>query len=201
MAGKMLTELQSINSVKYGRYADIGWLYLHTISDTIDWKPDLQKNGMLLLSAIADSSYLYSGMAETLYEYAFDTILPKYTPEFEDIITPKNLITEQEFPEINSDLFEVYPNPTSDYINVRLNADVYTDDVKEYFNSYGTKYGTECLKLNINLYDINSRLLESKNYCIDEEIKMNLENYISGTYLIEIRNCFDKIVLRKIIKI
>ena len=201
MAGKMLTELQSINSVKYGRYADIGWLYLHTISDTVDWKPDLQKNEMLLLSAIADSSYLYSGMAETLYEYAFDTILPKYTPDFEDILTPKNLIIEQEPIEVNSNLFEVYPNPTSDYVNVRLNADVYTDDVKEYFNNYGTKYGTECLKLNINIYDINSHLLESKNYYIDEEIKLNLKNYISGTYLIEIRNCFDKIVLRKIIKI
>lgn len=201
MAGKMITELQSINSTKYGRYADIGWLYLHTISDTVDWKPDLQKNEMLLLSAIADSSYLYSGMAEMLYEYAFDTILPKYTPDFEDIFTQKNLIIEQEPTEINSNLFEVYPNPTSDYVNVRLNADVYTDDVKDYFNNYGTKYGTECLKLNINLYDINSRLLESKNYYIDEEIKLNLKNYISGTYLIEIRNCFDKIVLRKIVKI
>ena len=143
---------------------------------------------MLLLSAIADSSYLYSGMAETLYEYAFDTILPKYTPDFEDILTPKNLIIEQEPIEVNSNLFEVYPNPTSDYINVRLNADVYTDDVKEYFNSYGTKYGTECLKLNINLYDINSRLLESKNYYIDEEININLKDYISGTYIIEIKN-------------
>ena len=201
MAGKMLTELQSINSTKYGRYADIGWLYLHTISDTVDWKPDLQKNEMLLLSAIADSSYLYSGMAETLYEYAFDTILPKYTPDFEDILTPKNLIAEQESLEINSDLFEIYPNPTSDYVNVRLNTDVYTEDVKEYFSNYGTKYGTECLRLSINLYDINSRLLESKNYYIDEEIKLNLKNYISGTYLIEIRNCFDKIVLRKIVKI
>ncbi|MBQ6276059.1 MAG: hypothetical protein IJK62_05065 [Bacteroidales bacterium] len=201
MAGKMLTELQSISSAKYGRYADIGWLYLHTISDTVDWKPDLRKNEMLLLSAIADSSYLYSGMAETLYEYAFDTILPKYTPDFENIITPKNLVTEQEPLEINSDLFEIYPNPTSDYVNIRLNADVYTDDVKDYFSNYGTKYGTECLKLNINLYDINSRLLESKNYYIDEEIKLNFKNYISGTYLIEIRNCFDKIVLRKIVKI
>lgn len=201
MAGKMLTELQSINNAKYGRYADIGWLYLHTISDTVDWKPDLQKNEILLLSAIADSSYLYSGMAETLYEYAFDTILPKYTPDFEDILTPKNLVAEQEPLEINSDLFEIYPNPTSDYVNVRLNADVYTDEVKDYFNNYGTKYGTECMKLSINLYDINSRLLESMNYYIDEEIKLNLKNYISGTYLIEIRNCFDKIVLRKIIKI
>ena len=201
MAGKMLTELQSINSVKYGRYADIGWLYLHTISDTVDWKPDLQKNEMLLLSAIADSSYLYSGMAETLYEYAFDTILPKYTPDFEDILTPKNLIIEQEPIEVNSNLFEVYPNPTSDYVNVRLNADVYTDDVKEYFNKYGTKYGTECLKLSISLYDINSRLLEIKNCYIDKEININLKDYVSGTYLIEIKNCFDKVVVRKIIKI
>lgn len=156
---------------------------------------------MLLLSAIADSSYLYSGMAETLYEYAFDTILPKYTPDFEDILTPKNLIIEQEPIEVNSNLFEVYPNPTSDYVNVRLNADVYTDDVKEYFSNYGTNYGTECLRLSINLYDINSRLLESKNYYIDEEININLKDYISGTYIIEIKNCFDKVVVRKIVKI
>ncbi|MBO4615349.1 MAG: T9SS type A sorting domain-containing protein [Bacteroidales bacterium] len=156
---------------------------------------------MLLLSAIADSSYLYSGMAETLYEYAFDTILPKYTPEFDEIIAPKNLITEQESLEINSDLFEIYPNPTPDHVNVRLNADVYTEDVKEYFSNYGIKYGTECLKLDINLYDINSRLLESKNYYIDEEININLKDYISGTYIIEIKNCFDKVVVRKIVKI
>ena len=201
MAGKMLTELHSTDNTKYGKYADIGWLYLHTISDTIDWKPDLQKNEMLLLSAIADSSYLYSGMAEMLYEYAFDTILPKYTPDFEDILAPKNLISEEEFLEINSDLFEIYPNPTSDYVNVRLNADVYTDDVKEYFNNYGTKYGTECLKLSISLYDINSRLLEIKNCYIDKEININLKDYVSGTYIIEIKNCFDKVVVRKIVKI
>lgn len=201
MAGKMLTELQSINSTKYGRYADIGWLYLHTISDTVDWKPDLQKNEMLLLSAIADSSYLYSGMAETLYEYAFDTILPKYTPEFEDVITPKKVMTEEINNDIFSDLFDIYPNPTSDDVYIKINANFYSEEVMEYFSTYGIGYGPECLIIRLNLYDIEGHLLYSDNRYIDENMSINLKDYVSGTYMLEIRNCFDKVVLKKIIKL
>ena len=201
MAGKMLTELQSSDNTKYGRYADIGWLYLHTISDTVDWKPDLQKNEMLLLSAIADSSYLYSGMAETLYEYAFDTILPKYTPEFEDVITPKKVMTEEINNDIFSDLFDIYPNPTSDDVYIKINANFYSEEVKEYFSTYGIVYGPECLIIRLNLYDIEGHLLYSDNRYIDENMSINLKDYVSGTYMLEIRNCFDKVVLKKIIKL
>lgn len=45
--------------------------------------------GEIGVNHIADNNYLYSGLAKTLYEYAFDTILPKYTPLFEDELFSK----------------------------------------------------------------------------------------------------------------
>ena len=37
-------------------------------------------------------------------------------------------------------------------------------------------------------------------YC-NQNIEFNIDSYVPGTYIIEIKNCFDKVVVRKIVKI
>ena len=164
-------------------------------------KEMLKAHQSQLENLIADDNYLYSGIATALYEYAFDTILPKYTPEFEDVITPKKVMTEEINNDIFSDLFDIYPNPTSDDVYIKINANFYSEEVKEYFSTYGIGYGSECLKIRLNLYDIEGHLLYSDNRYIDENMCINLKDYVFGTYMLEVRNCFDKVVIKKIIKL
>ncbi|MBR4583274.1 MAG: T9SS type A sorting domain-containing protein [Bacteroidales bacterium] len=197
MAGKMLTELQSINSVKYGRYADIGWLYLHTISDTIDRKPDLQKNEMLLLSAIADNSYLYSGKAMTLYKFAFDTILPDYTPMFEDVIAPKSKSVEA--PQLPN-IFTVYPNPTTGLVTVIIDRDDINDEMIEFLEHYGMQDIEDCENVTVSILDINGRMLQTQEFNYEDEITLNIGDYVPGAYIVEIRSCFSDVFSTKIIK-
>ena len=197
MAGKMLTELQSINSVKYGRYADIGWLYLHTISDTIDRKPDLQKNEMLLLYAIADNSYLYSGKAMTLYKFAFDTILPDYTPMFEDVIAPKSKSVEA--PQLPN-IFTVYPNPTTGLVTVIIDRDDINDEMIEFLEQYGMQDIEDCENVTVSILDINGRMLQTQEFNYEDEITLNIGDYVPGAYIVEIRSCFSDVFSTKIIK-
>ena len=197
MAGKMLTELQSINSVKYGRYADIGWLYLHTISDTIDRKPDLQKNEMLLLSAIADNSYLYSGKAMTLYKFALDTILPDYTPMFEDVIAPKSKSVEA--PQLPN-IFTVYPNPTTGLVTVIIDRDDINDEMIEFLEHYGMQDIEDCENVTVSILDINGRMLQTQEFNYEDEITLNIGDYVPGAYIVEIRSCFSDVFSTKIIK-
>lgn len=153
---------------------------------------------MLLLSAIADSSYLYSGMAETLYEYAFDTILPKYTPLFEDDLPSKTTMDEtisEFYP------YAIYPNPTSDFINIELASNVLDDDIIEFLKQYGIENIEDCEKIEVNIYDINSRLVSTGKYNYDTSVSICVRDYTSGTYLVEIKGCYNNVMQTKIVKL
>lgn len=153
---------------------------------------------MLLLSAIADSSYLYSGMAETLYEYAFDTILPEYTPIFETEISTKTLKTGTTtgcYP------YAIYPNPTSDLINIELASNVLDNDIIEFLKHYGLENIEDCATIEVNIYDVNSRLIDTGNYKYDTLISIDVSGYKSSTYLVEIRSCYNYVMQTKFVKL
>ena len=159
----------------------------------------LEDNSTTLLSAVDDESPLYSGMAETLYEYAFDTILPKYTPLFEEEISSKTTKFEtisENYP------YAIYPNPTSDFINIELCSNEFDDDIIEFLRRYGIENIDDCATIEVNIYDINSRLLCTNKYKYDTLIIINVSEYLSGTYMVEIKSCYNNETLQtKIIKI
>ena len=153
---------------------------------------------MLLLSAIADSSYLYSGMAETLYEYAFDTILPKYTPLFEDELFSKQIGTTDKIEQLP---FIIYPNPTHNLISIEPSQNELNDDIIEFMKRYGMENIENCETIQVNIYDISSHLLYSNPFNYSETISIDIHNYVPGTYIVEIKNCLNSVLQSKIIKI
>ena len=133
-----------------------------------------------------------------LYEYAFDTILPKYTPLFEDELFSKQAsATDKNEPAP----FVIYPNPTNNFINIEPYYNELNDDIVEFFKQYSMENVENCEKIQVDIYDITSHLTYSNSFNFLKPISIDVQDYIPGTYIIEIKNCFDKIVLRKIVKI
>ena len=141
---------------------------------------------------------MYSGLAITLYEYAFDTLIPEYTPLFEDEITQKSSKTEataEIYP------YAIYPNPTNDFINIELASNVLDDDIIEFLKRYGMEKIEDCASIEINIFDVNSRLVSTGKYNYDELIRINVSDYTSGSYLVEIKGCYDNLMQAKVVKL
>uniref|UniRef100_UPI00262D52B8 T9SS type A sorting domain-containing protein n=1 Tax=uncultured Empedobacter sp. TaxID=410844 RepID=UPI00262D52B8 len=67
--------------------------------------------------------------------------------------------------DINNLEFKIFPNPTTDFVNITT---------KENIVSY-------------QVYDMNGKLLVGKNKLDKKEIKINLESYPKGIYLLNIQ--------------
>ena len=172
-------------------------MYINTI-DTIMTKEMLKQKRSQLESFIADNNYLYSGLATTLYEYAFDTILPKYTPLFDDELSPKT--THTKISAIKSP-YVIYPNPTNNFINIEIDKKRIDNDLIEFYKQYGVDNIENCETIQVNIYDINSRLVNSGEYKYDLPININITEYTSGTYLVEIRSCYNQVMQAKVVKL
>ena len=153
---------------------------------------------LLLIVIIADSSYLYSGMAETLYEYTFDTILPKYTPLFEEEISSKTAKFE---PISENYPYAIYPNPTHNLISIEPSQNELNDDIIEFMKRYGMENIENCETIQVNIYDISSHLLYSNPFNYSETISIDIHNYVPGTYIVEIKNCLNSVLQSKSVKI
>lgn len=137
-------------------------------------------------------------MTKTLYEYAFDTILPKYTPLFEEEISSKTTKFE---PISENYPYAIYPNPTSDFINIELCSNEFDDYIIEFLRQYGIENIEDCEKIEVNIYDINSRLVSTGKYNYDRSVSICVRDYTSGTYLVEIKGCYDNVMQTKIVKL
>ncbi len=162
----------------------------------------LEDNSTTLLSTVDDESPLYSGLAEILYERFADGEFLEYTPLPEVSISSK-FVNIVENPDISPFMpwLSAYPNPTSDFINIELASNVLDDDIIEFLKQYGIENIEDCAKIEVNIYDINSRLLCTGKYKYDTHITINVSEYLSGTYMIEIKSCYDKVMQTKIVKI
>ncbi len=110
-ARQLISDVRSIGTLETTNCADVIEMYI-SVMDTSMNKEMLVGYRTQLENYIADNNYMYSGIAETLYEYAFDTIIPEYTPIYEEEFAAKSTKTETA-PEIYP--YAIYPNPTNDY--------------------------------------------------------------------------------------
>ena len=130
--------------------------------------------------------------------FTFDTILPKYTPLFEDELFSKQIGTTDKIEQLP---FIIYPNPTHNLISIEPSQNELNDDIVEFFKQYGMENVENCKKIQVDIYDITSHLIYSNSFNFLEPISIDVQDYIPGTYLIEIRSCFKSVLQSKIIKI
>ena len=88
-ARQQISSIRSLGTTEAINCADVMDMYINTM-DTLMTKEMLMEHQSQLESYIADNNYLYSGIATALYEYAFDTLVPEYTPIYEEVITSKS---------------------------------------------------------------------------------------------------------------
>jgi len=196
-AHQQISAIRSFGTTEASCFAEVIDMYISTM-DTSMTKNMLEQKFNRLNDLIADNSPTYSGLAKTLYEYAFDTILPKYTPLFEDDLPSKTTMDEtisKFYP------YAIYPNPTSDFINIELDSNELNDGIIDFLKRYGIENIKDCEAIQVNIYDINSRLLSTGKYKYDQPININVSEYPSGTYMVEIRSCYNKIIQTKVVKI
>ena len=196
-ARQQISSIRSLGTTEAINCADVMDMYINTM-DTLMTKEMLMEHQSQLESYIADNNYLYSGIATALYEYAFDTLVPEYTPIYEEVITSKSTKADA-IPEFSP--YAIYPNPTSDFINIELASNVLDDDIIEFLKRYGMKKIEDCVNIEINIFDVNSRLVSTGKYNYDTLISIDVKNYPSGTYLVEIKGCYDNVIQTKIVKL
>ena len=196
LARQMVPDIRSFGTTEALNFAEVIDMYISTM-DTSMTKNMLKHRCDQLNELIADNSPTYSGLAKTLYEYAFDTLLPKYTPLFEEEMASKFVNNKNEtenFP------FIVYPNPTDNCINISFDKEKYTEDIIEFLEHYNMGFLENCEELTINIYNVESKLIDTYFYKYSDNINIDISNYISGTYILEIEGCYGSVYKTKIIK-
>ena len=196
-ARQQISAIRSLGTLEAANCADVYEMYVNSMDTTMS-KEMLMEHSAQLENYIADNNYLYSGIATALYEYAFDTLIPEYTPIYEEEFTTKSTKTEtaaEIYP------YAIYPNPTSDFINIELASNVLDDDIIEFLKHYGINNIEDCETIQINIFDVNSRLVSTDKYNYDTLISIDVSEYPSGTYLVEIKSCYDNVMQTKIVKL
>lgn len=196
-AHQQISSIRSFGTTEALNFAEVIDMYISTM-DTSMTKNKLKQRFNQLNVLIADNNPIYSGIAKTLYEYAFDTLLPKNTPLFEDELFSKQTSDTdkiEQFP------FIIYPNPTHNFISIEPSQNELNDDIIEFMKRYGMENIENCETIQVNIYDISSHLLYSSLFNYSETISIDIHNYVPGTYIVEIKSCFNSVLQSKIIKI
>ena len=196
-AADVVTGIRSLGTDAASKYADIAERCIELSVNPDTAKIRLRGEREFLLQLIADNSYLYSGKAMTLYKFAFDTILPDYTPMFEDVIAPKSKSAEA--PQLPN-IFTLYPNPTTGLVTVIIDRNEINDEMIEFLEHYGMQDIEDCENVTVSILDSNGRMLQTQEFNYEEEITLNIGNYVPGAYIVEIRSCFSDVFSTKIIK-
>ncbi|MBQ6276061.1 MAG: hypothetical protein IJK62_05075 [Bacteroidales bacterium] len=163
----------------------------------------LDGNSTALLSAVNDSSHLYSGLAEILYEKYADGIFLEYTPLPEMIITNKSIIISDK---IDTTLFTpyiiIYPNPTDGMTFIEYNFEYTKENGMEYLlDVLGKSHVEDCDNGTLNLFSPDSKILFNMQLVQSAGIAViDLSSYPAGTYLVEVLDCIGNASSLKIIK-
>ena len=197
-AHQQITSIRSLGTDAASKYADIAERCIELSVNPDTAKIRLRGEREFLLQLIADNSYLYSGKAMSLYKFAFDTILPDYTPMFEDVIAPKSKSAEA--PQLPN-IFTIYPNPTTGLVTVIIDRNEINDEMIEFLEHYGMQDIEDCENVTVSILDSNGRMLQTQEFNYEEEITLNIGDYVPGAYIVEIRSCFSDVFSTKIIKI
>ena len=196
-ASELVADIRSLGTDAANKYADVAEFVIERNANPNMAKIRLHDKREYLEELIADSSYLYSGKAMALYKFAFDTILLDYTPMFEEVIAPKSKSVEA--PQLPN-IFTVYPNPTTGLVTVVIDRDDINDEMIEFLEHYGMQDIEDCENVTVSILDINGRMLQTQEFNYEDEITLNIGNYVPGAYIIEIRSCFSDVFSTQIIK-
>ena len=196
-ARQQISAIRSLGTLEATKCADVYEMYI-SVMDTTMTKEMLKEHQSQLENLIADNNHLYSGIATALYEYAFDTIIPKYTPIYEEEIFSK-FIRDEENTEMS--FFIVYPNPTDGYITISIDKEKFTDEIIEFINKYGSHVLDKCEDIIINIYNTKSQLVGSYFFKDKDNMNINIRNYVAGTYVMEIVGCYGNVYQTNIIKL
>lgn len=196
-ARQQISAIRSLGTLEATKCADVYEMYI-SVMDTTMSKEMLMEHSAQLENYIADNNYLYSGIATTLYEYAFDTIIPEYTPIYEEEMSSKQASANNDSEE---SLFIIYPNPTRNLINIEPSHKELNEDIIEFLKRYGMGNIENCETIYVNIYNISSHLLYSRPFNYSEPISIDIHNYVPGTYIVEIKSCLNSVLQSKIVKI
>ena len=196
-ARQQISAIRSLGTLEAANCADVFELYVNSLDTTLT-KEMLKEHCSQLENYISDNNYLYSGVATALYEYAFDTLIPEYTPIYEEEMFSKQASANNDKEE---SLFIIYPNPTRNLINIEPSHKELNEDIIEFLKRYGMENIENCETIYVNIYDISSHLLYSKPFNYSEPISIDIHNYVPGTYIVEIKSCLNSVLQSKIIKI
>ena len=197
----MADNLTTVESAEINKFCDINEIYLACISDSV-FSDLLFENKDFLLNSALSSSPLYSALAEVLYSYTTDSTFYEYTPMPFEIVTPRSInIIEDAEDEIYS-VFEVYPNPTDNIVNVEYDFTQIYDEAAELYNkSLGIELREDCKFGRIRIYTNDAKLIEDIPLEYDRGIqKISLKNYVPGQYLVELIDCYGNSQVKKLSK-
>lgn len=182
----------SADNYEISTFCEVNRLYIGVMTN-------LQRASLdtsFLHSAVDDNNYLYSALAQVLYEYATDSITYHYTPLFVDEVQPRFIKADEK---ADSPFFIVYPNPTNGIVNIEYNANM-DENLMSFCEKYGLPTIFDCEKINIEVYDENSRLLMYLESGIQESLQIDLSNYPQSEYMIRIIDCHNGQAAFKIVK-
>lgn len=189
-----LTNFCSVNNI----YVD----YLTATSEAEAAKI-LDGNSATLLSAVNDSSPLYSGLAEILYERFADGVFLEYTPLPEMAISNKSMIVSEE-PDATlfAPYIAIYPNPTDGMVFVEYNFEYSKESGIEFLlEVLGKPHDENCNIGTLNLYSSDSKILHTMQMvqCAGMSV-IDLSNYPAGTYIIEVLDCIGNATSVKVVR-
>ncbi|MEA3447632.1 MAG: T9SS type A sorting domain-containing protein [Bacteroidota bacterium] len=188
-------------SLEVQRYCDVHDMLISVLKNTQNEKIELEQHLAFLRQAAQGFSPWYSGVAETLYEIATDSVFLEYTPLPQPEITPKNMVAEQDddifTPELN-----VYPNPTKDELYVEYNFQSETGNGNYLLlEEMGHKQTDDCTGGEIAVYTIEGKIIFRKNLNQASGIEIiNMNDYKPANYVIEIKDCYGFSKEHKIVK-
>lgn len=183
----------TVNNYEISKFCEVNRLYIGVITNS----PNTFLDTTLLRNAVNEQNYLYSALAQVLYEYATDSITYHYTPTFIDEVQPRFMKADgdDEFP-----VFNVYPNPTNGIVNIELNVNM-DEKIRSFCEKYGVSTIFDCEKISIEVYDVNSRLIMLEESSIQEPMQIDLSKYPPSNYTIRIKDCNGNLLLFKVVKI
>ena len=131
--------------------------------------------------------------------FTFDTILPKYTPLFEDELQSKTTMDEnisEFYP------YAIYPNPTDGMVFVEYNFEYSEENGIEFLlDVLGKPHDENCNKGTLNLFSSDFKILHTIQLVQSAGMAViDLGNYPAGTYIVEVLDCIGNTSRLKIVK-
>ena len=189
-----LTTFCSVNNI----YVD----YLTATSDAEAAKI-LDGNSVALLSAVNDSSPLYSGLAEVLYEKYADGVFLEYTPLPEMAISNKSMkASEEPDATLFAPYIAIYPNPTDGMVFVEYNFEYSQESGIDFLlDVLGKPHVEDCNKGTLNLFSSDSKILFNMQLVQSAGMAViDLSSCPAGTYIVEVLDCIGNTSRLKVVK-